>query len=111
MFGPIIGRYRLGEGKGRCSLKPGIKELHTYINGEFSRKTAQQYEGFQILSEADLQAFSCRLLQNFLRRYQTDGNKLLVMKKLYIKDLRIHPDIVTRRRKKPAYWETRKNES
>jgi hypothetical protein len=82
-------------------MKPGIKEFHKFIKKPFAKQIRDAYERFEILSEADLQAFAWFLIREFLRQYDSSNKKFRVLNKPYFKDLHIHPDLVIFRRKKP----------
>lgn len=81
-------------------MKPGLKDLHAYITGTFARVLREKYERFEILSEADLQALSWSLLQSFFQE-NDPKRRFRVLNKPYLKDLRIHPDLVIFKRRKP----------
>lgn len=73
-------------------MKPGIKDFHRFLVGDFSKRLREAYEEHQIVSEADLQAFAWSMVRDFLLAFE-DGFRFKVLNKPYCKDVRIHPDI------------------
>jgi hypothetical protein len=61
-------------------MKPGIKELHNFIKGPFSKQIRHAYEHLEILSEADLQAVAWSMIHNFLQPYDSLGKKFRVLR-------------------------------
>jgi hypothetical protein len=82
-------------------VKPGVKEFHDFLTGAFAKEVRSRYEQYQILSEADVQAFAWLLIKNFFEEYDPEGLRFRVFNKPYCKDLRIHPDLAVFKRGKP----------
>ena len=82
-------------------MKPGLKDLHEFLTGEFAKAIRELYENFRILSEADLQAVAWSLLDGYLKTNDPTRKRFRVLNKPYLKDLRIHPDLVVFKRRNP----------
>jgi hypothetical protein len=61
----------------------------------------ESYKQYEILSETDLQAIAYQLVADYLVQQDPDRQVFQVFNRLYLKDVRIHPDIVIFRRNKP----------
>ena len=70
------------------------------FDGEFGKELRKVYLAYEILSEADLQAFAWMLICDFVKEHGS-AQKFKVLNKPYFKDLRIHPDIAIFRKEKP----------
>jgi hypothetical protein len=79
-------------------MKPGIKEFHNFMIGDFTKGLRKEYSQFKILSEADLQAVAWHLVREFIG----PNSKFKVLNKPYFKDLRIHPDLAIFYKDKPV---------
>ncbi|HKV04373.1 MAG TPA: hypothetical protein VJO53_04605 [Candidatus Acidoferrales bacterium] len=81
-------------------MKPGIKEFHSFILDDFAKQLRKAYFGFEILSEADLQAVAWHAIRGFIESHSS-SRKFKVLNKPYFKDLRIHPDLAIFYKDKP----------
>lgn len=81
--------------------KIGILAFHKFLKNELRVEVLEKYWNYHILSEADLQSVVWHLISTFLSRHDPDGRRFKVLNKPYLRGLRIHPDIVVFRRRKP----------
>jgi hypothetical protein len=82
-------------------MKLGIRAIHNFIKGGFRRNILKGYQGHEIVTEGDLQAFTWVLIRNFLRKYDPTNERLRVLNKPYLRDLSAFPDLVIFKRGKP----------
>jgi hypothetical protein len=78
-----------------------IMAFDLFLRTVLCKRLFKSYRNFEILSEADLQAHAWMHSKRFLRKLQSDPSKFDVLNKLYLRDLRIHPDLVATRFRKP----------
>ena len=78
-----------------------IMPFDAFLRTSLPKKLFKSYSSFEILSEADLQAFVWMYATRFLRRLPDGPSKFRVVNKLYCGDLKIHPDLVVLRYGKP----------
>ena len=78
-----------------------IMPFDSFLRTSLPKKLLKSYRSFEILSEADLQAFVWMHAKRFLRTLPDGASKFSVSNKLYCGDLKIHPDLVVRRFDKP----------
>ena len=81
--------------------KLGINALNKFLKTDLKVEILNRYWDFHILSEADLQSIVWRLLTDFIATSDSKPERFKVLNKPYLKGLRIHPDIVIFRKKKP----------
>jgi len=78
-----------------------IMPFDSFLQTSLRKKLFKSYHSFEILSEADLQAFVWMHAKRFLRKLPAGASKFRVVNKLFCGDLKIHPDLVVLRRDKP----------
>jgi len=71
-----------------------IMPFDSFLRKSLPEKLFKSYRSFEILSEADLQAFVWMYSTRFLRKLPDGASKFRVVNKLYCRDLNIHPDLV-----------------
>jgi hypothetical protein len=74
-----------------------IMPFDSFLRTSLRKKLLKSYRSFEILSEADLQAYVWMHANRFLRTLPDGASKFSVSNQLYCGDLDIHPDLVVRR--------------
>jgi hypothetical protein len=82
-------------------MKRGIKQLDRFVKQDLPKLLLEPYKRHEILSEADLQAIAYQLVADYLIQQDPNRQVFQVFNRLYLKDVRIHPDIVIFKRNKP----------
>ena len=85
--------------KDKSALK--IKSFDEFVKKDLRKELIHRYQSYEIFSEADLQALVGQLLKAFIEQYDTKPERFMVLHKPYLKDLRIHPDLVIFRKGLP----------
>jgi hypothetical protein len=78
-----------------------VMPFDAFLRTSLLKRLLKSYRNFEILSEADLQAFVWMHATRFLRKLSNDPSKFRVCNKLYCGDLGIHPDLAVLRYGKP----------
>lgn len=81
--------------------KLGIKEIHKFISVDLKSKILEKYKNYEIVSEADLQSHVWQILTKYFADNEEKPGRYKVLNKPYLKEVRIHPDLVIFRKDKP----------
>jgi len=81
--------------------KLGIKQIHTFITKNLRDEIFIRYENYEILCEADLQSHVWQVLVQYFQNNEERKGLFKVLNKPYLKEIKIHPDLVIFRRDKP----------
>ena len=82
-------------------MKPGIRDLHRFVRGNFKRQLLTRYKKLMILTEADLQAYAFELLRKFFRLRDPMKKRFRVLNKPYFREINMYPDIAVFKRGRP----------
>ena len=82
-------------------MKLTITDFDNYIKNQLPKYLLDDYQKYKIISEADLQSIVWNYLIIFVKDNHERETDFKVLNKPYLKDLKIHPDIVIFREEKP----------
>jgi len=81
--------------------KLGITKFHDFMRGQFAKSIEKTYMSYHIFCEADLQSYAWQEITNFVRRNEEKRGKFRVLNQPFLRGLRMFPDLVVFRGKKP----------
>ncbi len=82
-------------------MATGIKELHQFIIRKLKTRIQKSYLNFEILSEADLEAFVCYQIKNFIKELPRTDLTVHCEPSIKTESGRIHPDVVIFKQRSP----------
>jgi hypothetical protein len=81
--------------------KVNLTNFDKFIKNKLPKYLLRDYLEFKIISEADLQSLAWNYITIFIRENHEKESDFKVLNKPYLKEVKIHPDIVIFRKNKP----------
>ena len=82
-------------------MKVTLKDFDKFVKNKLPKYLLHDYLNYKIISEADLQSIVWNYITTFIKENHEKANEFKVLNKPYLKELKIHPDIIVFRKNKP----------
>ena len=82
-------------------MKVTLKDFDKFVKNKLPKYLLHDYLNYKIISEADLQSIVWNYISAFIKENPEKISDFKVLNKPYLKELKIHPDIIVFRKNKP----------
>ena len=82
-------------------MKITLREFDKFVKNKLPKYLLRNYLNYEIISEADLQSIVWNYIATFIKENHKKVTDFKVLNKPYLKELKIHPDIIVFRKNKP----------
>ena len=82
-------------------MKVTLKDFDKFVKNKLPKYFLHDYLNYKIISESDLQSIVWNYISAFIKENHEKISDFKVLNKPYLKELKIHPDIIVFRKNKP----------